>query len=132
MIGLVGIIGLLVLLRPTLFKPFLSPALASARLIGVAFTLAVLGCSPAAIPPTGAWPSHSWTVISIHGQDTVPEARPTMPFAPKARSTGAAATQYTGKFPTEGDRIAFGQVSSTLMGCDGQRAQVVGPVPEGA
>lgn len=66
----------------------------------------------------------SWTVISIGGQDTVPEARPTMTFAADGTVSGSGGcNQYSGSFRTDGDRIAFGPMSSTLMGCEGQRGQ---------
>ena len=47
-----------------------------------------------------------------------------MTFAPGGTVSGSSGcNQYSGKFRTDGDRIAFGQVSSTLMGCEGQRGQ---------
>ena len=64
----------------------------------------------------------SWTVISIAGQPTAPEARPTMTFAADGTVSGSGGcNQYNGSFRSDGDRITVGQVSSTLMGCDGQR-----------
>jgi heat shock protein HslJ len=92
--------------------------------IGMAAVL--VACSPSGDDAAnGGLAFTSWTVISIDGQDTVPEARPTMTFAAGGTVSGSGGcNQYTGKFRTEGDRIAIGQVSSTLMGCDGPRGQV--------
>jgi heat shock protein HslJ len=92
-------------------------------LIGLAAVLAA--CSPIGDDTAnGGLAFTSWTVISIDGQDTVPEARPTMNFDPGGTVTGSSGcNQYSGMFHTEGDRIAFGQMSSTLMGCEGQRGQ---------
>lgn len=92
-------------------------------LIGVAAML--VACSPRGDDTAnGGLVNTSWTVISIDGQPTAPDARPTMTFAGDGTVTGSGGcNQYTGRFRTEGDRIAFGQMSSTLMGCDGQRGQ---------
>jgi heat shock protein HslJ len=66
----------------------------------------------------------SWTVLSVAGQATLPDARPTMTFAQDATVSGTGGcNQYTGSFRTDGDRITVGPVSSTLMGCEGQRGQ---------
>lgn len=94
-------------------------------LIGVVGFLA--GCSLiGADTANGGLGDTSWTVISIDGQPTAPDGvGPTMTFAVDGTVSGSTGcNQYTGKFRTEGDQIAFGQVSSTLMGCDGQRGQV--------
>jgi heat shock protein HslJ len=67
----------------------------------------------------------SWTVVSIAGQPTPHDARPTMAFAPGGTVSGSGGcNQYTGSFQTDGDRITVGPVSSTLMGCEGERGQV--------
>lgn len=90
--------------------------------------VAVIACAPIGDDTAnGGLASTSWTVISIDGQPTAPDARPTMTFDAGGTVSGSGGcNQYTGKYRTEGDRIAFGQVSSTLMGCDGQRGQQEG------
>ncbi len=92
-------------------------------LIGVAAMLA--GCSLVGDDTAnGGLVNTSWTVVSVAGQPTLPDARPTMTFAQDATVSGTSGcNQYTGSFRTDGDRITIGPVSSTLMGCDGERGQ---------
>ena len=93
-------------------------------LIGVVAMLA--GCSLIGDDTAnGGLGNTSWTVVSIAGQPTPPDARPTMTFAPGGTVSGSGGcNQYTGSFHTDGDRITVGPVSSTLMGCEGERGQV--------
>lgn len=64
----------------------------------------------------------SWTVLSIAGAPTLAQARPTMTFGQDATVSGSAGcNQYSGAFRTDGDAIIIGEVSSTLIGCDGDR-----------
>jgi len=95
----------------------------SARLLILTAVFAVIACSPGGDDTAnGGLGNTSWTVTSIGGQATLPEARPTMTFAAGGTVSGSGGcNQYSGSFRTDGDRIAFGQVSSTLMGCEGQR-----------
>lgn len=97
-----------------------------APLVLIALAAMLIACVPGSDDTAnGGLAFTSWTVTSIGGQDIDPEARPTMTFDPGGTVTGSTGcNQYTGRFHTEGDRIAVGQVSSTLMGCDGQRGQV--------
>lgn len=98
----------------------------TARLLALMVLAGVLGACSLRGDDTanGGLVNTSWTVISIAGQPTAPDARPTMTFAQDGTVSGSGGcNQYTGGFRTEGDRIAIGQVSSTLMGCDGQRGQ---------
>jgi heat shock protein HslJ len=91
-------------------------------LVGVAAVL--VACSPGGDNTNGGLGNTSWTVISIAGQPVAPDARPTMTFDPGGTVSGnGGCNQYTGSFRTEGDRIAVGQVSSTLMGCEGERGR---------
>lgn len=103
----------------------MSPVVERARLILLAGLFAVLACSPpGADTANGGLGNTSWTVASIDGQDTLPEARPTMTFDAGGTVSGSGGcNQYSGSFRTDGDRIAFGQMSSTLMGCEGPRGQ---------
>ena len=90
-------------------------------LIAVAAMLA--GCSLIGDDTAnGGLANTSWTVVSIAGQPTLPDARPTMTFAPAGDVSGSGGcNQYNGRFHTDGDRITVGAVSSTLMGCEGER-----------
>lgn len=92
-------------------------------LIGVAATL--VACAPRGDDTAnGGLVNTSWTVLSIAGAPTLPKARPTMTFAADGTVSGSGGcNQYSGSFRTDGDRIAFGPMSSTLMGCEGQRGQ---------
>ncbi len=81
-------------------------------------------CSMGDDTANGGLGNTSWTVVEIAGQPTAAGARPTMRFAPDGTISGSAGcNQYTGRFRTEGDKIAIGAVSSTLMGCEGELGQ---------
>ena len=92
-------------------------------LIGLAATLA--GCSLiGGDTANGGLGDTSWTVVSIAGQPTIPDARPTMAFTPEGAVSGSGGcNQYSGSFHTDGDRITIGPVSSTLMGCEDERGR---------
>jgi heat shock protein HslJ len=66
----------------------------------------------------------SWTVTSIAGAPALPEARPTLTFAADGTVSGSSGcNQYSGAYRRDGGALSFGGISSTLMGCDGQRGQ---------
>jgi heat shock protein HslJ len=92
-------------------------------LIGLAATL--VACAPRGDDTAnGGLVNTSWTVLSIPGAPTLLEARATMTFAADGTVSGTGGcNQYSGSFRTDGDRGAFGSMSSTLMGCDDQRGQ---------
>ena len=92
-------------------------------LIAVAAMLA--GCSLIGDDTAnGGLGNTSWTVVSIAGQPTIPDARPTMTFAPGGAVSGSGGcNQYNGSFHTDGDQITIGPVSSTLMGCEDERGR---------
>ena len=93
-------------------------------LIGMAAVL--VACVPGRDTANGGLANTAWTVISIDGQPTAPDGvGPTMTFEAGGTVSGSSGcNQYSGSFHTDGDRIAIGEVSSTLMGCDGQRGQM--------
>ncbi len=101
-------------------------------LIGLAAVL--LACSPIGDDKAnGGLGNTSWTVISIGGQATLPEARPTMTFDAGGTVSGSGGcNQYSGSFRTDGDQIAFGQVSFDAHGLRGPARAAGGRVPEGA
>lgn len=60
----------------------------------------------------------SWTVMSVAGTATIPDARPTMAFAVDGTVVGSdGCNQYSGPFRTNGQEITVGQLTSTLIGC---------------
>jgi heat shock protein HslJ len=64
----------------------------------------------------------SWTVASISGASSLPDARPTMNFAQDGTVGGSAGcNQYSGRFRTNGTAISITQTSSTMMECEGER-----------
>lgn len=64
----------------------------------------------------------SWTVTSIAGAPTLPEARPTLTFAADGTVSGTSGcNQFSGAYRRDGGTLQFGGLSSTLMGCDGER-----------
>ena len=66
----------------------------------------------------------SWAVTSIAGAPTLPEARPTLTFAADGTVSGSSGcNQYSGAYRRDGGAISFGGISSTLMGCDGERGR---------
>jgi heat shock protein HslJ len=61
----------------------------------------------------------SWTVVSINGAPTAPNARPTMVFEFDGSLSGSGGcNQYSGSFRTDGDRITVRDLSSTMMACE--------------
>lgn len=64
----------------------------------------------------------SWTVTSIAGAPTLPEARPTLSFAADGTVSGSSGcNQYSGAYRRDGSSLTFGGIASTLMGCEGER-----------
>lgn len=60
-----------------------------------------------------------WTVTSIAGTATIPDARPTMRFTFEGEVSGSdGCNQYRGPFRTDGQDITVGQLTSTLIGCE--------------
>ncbi len=100
-----------------------------ARLIVLTTLVAIAAaCSPRGDDNVnGGLVNTSWTVVSIAGAPTLAEARPTMTFAQDATVSGSGGcNQYSGAFRTGGDAFAVAEVSSTLMGCDGDRGRQEG------
>jgi heat shock protein HslJ len=66
----------------------------------------------------------SWTVTSIAGAPTLPEARPTLTFAADGTVNGSSGcNQFSGAYRRDGASLSFGRIASTLMGCDGDRGR---------
>jgi putative lipoprotein len=64
----------------------------------------------------------SWTVVSIAGSNTLPDAPPTMAFDAGGRIGGTGGcNQYSGPYTIDGDAISIGDLASTLMLCEGDR-----------
>ena len=101
---------------------------------GVLATVAIVVSTAAACSlrgddtANGGLANTSWTVLSIAGAPTLGESRPTMAFAPGGTLSGSGGcNQYSGQYRTDGAAISVRALSSTLMGCDGERG-----VQEGA
>jgi heat shock protein HslJ len=87
---------------------------------------AILGiaCTPSGRDDTanGGLANTSWTVATISGAPSLPDARPTMTFDPSGALSGnGGCNQYSTTYRTDGSSIAIGQIASTLMACEGDR-----------
>jgi heat shock protein HslJ len=90
----------------------------AAIVIAVAFVVAGCGAAPAA-----SLPGTSWVVTSIDGTATGPGATPTIEFGPGGTVIGTTGcNRYSGEVTIDGDRIGVGNLSSTLIGCEGALA----------
>jgi heat shock protein HslJ len=90
--------------------------------------LLALAASAAACAPIGADNANrplentSWTVASIAGAPTLPEARPTLTFSADGIVSGSTGcNQFSGAYRRDGGALSFGGISATLIGCDGER-----------
>jgi heat shock protein HslJ len=86
--------------------------------------LVAVACTPSGRddPASPSLIDTSWTVVSISGASTLPEARPTMNFAPDGTVGGSAGcNQYSGQVRTNGNAISITQTSSTAMMCAGDQ-----------
>jgi heat shock protein HslJ len=99
-------------------------------LAGAAVT--VIACAPAAgdVPTGGDGSANgglvdtSWTVASIAGVPSQPNARPTMTFAQDGTVSGSSSCNwYSASFRTDGSEIAIVQVASTMRMCQGDLGQ---------
>ena len=89
-------------------------AVVLAGLLGVG----LLACVPGQDTANGGLAFTDWTVQSIAGTATLPDARPTMSFAPDGPVTGSdGCNQYGGTFHTDGQSIEVSQLTSTRMAC---------------
>jgi len=94
---------------------------------GIRFAVAVacaaffaMACTPSSDNANGGLVNTSWTVTTINGVATLPVTRPTLTFAQDGTVGGSAScNQYSGPFRTDGDRITIGNLSSTMMMCQG-------------
>jgi heat shock protein HslJ len=94
-----------------------------ATILGViAVAIALAACGRGDDNANGGLGGTAWTVVSIGGQPTLVDARPTMVFEfDGALSGSSGCNQYSGRFRTDGDRISVGQLASTMMGCEADR-----------
>jgi heat shock protein HslJ len=83
----------------------------------------VAACAPiSGDDATRSLENTSWTVTSIAGAPTLPEARPTLSFAADGTVSGTTGcNHYSGAYRRDGGSLSFGGIASTLMGCDGER-----------
>lgn len=79
----------------------------------------VTACSLGGDNANGGIGGTSWTVVSINGAPTAPDARPTMVFEVDGSLSGSGGcNQYSGSFRTDGDRITVRDLASTMMACE--------------
>lgn len=85
----------------------------------VAGAAVAAGCAPEDDNANGGLGGTDWTVVTIAGTATVPDARPTMRFAFEGQVTGSdGCNQYGGPFRTDRQEIVVGKLTSTLIGCE--------------
>ncbi len=88
-------------------------ALVAAGLI-VLFVVGACGSSSST-----SLPGSQWTVTSINGRTTEADGTPTIEFGADGDVAGTTGcNRYSGKVTIDGDRITFGQLASTLIGCE--------------
>ena len=99
-------------------------------LVGAAATLVACAPGDSDVPTgsdgtaNGGLVDTSWTVASLDGVPSIPNARPTMTFAGDGTVSGSAGcNQYSGSYRTDGSGITITQVASTLMMCQGDLGQ---------
>jgi heat shock protein HslJ len=91
----------------------------------VLVALLVLGCADATVAPSEPTPAaglvgSAWLVASINGQAVMPDAPPTMAFGADGMVSGSGGcNQYSAPYRTDGGSISVGDISSTLMLCQG-------------
>ncbi|HEX6868542.1 MAG TPA: META domain-containing protein, partial [Candidatus Limnocylindrales bacterium] len=91
-------------------------------LVTVALALALVACSPGEDNANGGLAFTTWTVTSIAGTTTLPDAQPTMRFDPDGTLTGTdSCNQFSATFHTDGGSIEVSQTSSTMMACEPAR-----------
>lgn len=87
--------------------------------LAAALIAIVAACAPVDDNANGGLGGTDWTVVSIAGTETIPDARPTMRFAFGGQLTGSdGCNQYSGPFKTDRQDIDVGQLTSTLVGCE--------------
>jgi heat shock protein HslJ len=90
-------------------------------LVCLAIVVAACATAPATNVSQDGLVNTTWTVKTINGVAVLPAARPTLTFAQDGTVGGSAScNQYSGPFRLDGDRIAIGELASTLMLCDGE------------
>lgn len=89
----------------------------------VALALIAVACAPAEDNANGGLGGTDWTVISIAGTETIPDARPTMRFAFDGQLTGSdGCNRFGAPFRTDRQEITIGKLTSTLIDCELQLA----------
>jgi heat shock protein HslJ len=96
----------------------------SALVLTVA-ALVLAACSDARVAtaeptPTEEVVGSAWIVTSVNGQGIIPAAPPTLAFGADGKVSGSGGcNQYSAPYETTGGSIAIGDISSTLMLCEG-------------
>jgi heat shock protein HslJ len=85
----------------------------------IAIVLALAACTPGEDNANGGLAFTEWTVTSIAGTATLPDARPQLSFAPDGTLTGTdGCNQISATFRTDGSSIQVSQTSSTQRACE--------------
>jgi len=89
----------------------------AALVVAGLIALSVAACGSSA---STSLPGSQWTVTSINGKTTEADGTPTIEFGSDGNVAGTTGcNRYSGKVTIDGDKITFGQMTSTLIGCEG-------------
>ena len=84
--------------------------------------IAIAGCSLGGDTANGGLGGTSWTAVTLDGQPTLAQARPTIRFTVDGTVSGTTGcNQFSGPFRTDGGTIVVGELAATKIGCDGER-----------
>ena len=88
----------------------------------LAFALAA-GCSNGDDNANGGLGGTTWTVVAIGGTSAIAASPPEIAFDVGGTVEGTdGCNRFKGRFRTERDRIALGDVVTTKIGCDAERS----------
>jgi putative lipoprotein len=83
----------------------------------LAILLVVAACGSSS---STSLPGSHWTVTSINGKTTEADGTPTIEFGSDGKVAGTTGcNRYGGSVTIDGDKITFGPLASTLIGCEG-------------
>jgi heat shock protein HslJ len=89
--------------------------------VALATVLAACSSTPGG-SPTATLPGTSWSVKTIAGTPTLPDAPASMTFAADGTVSGATGcNQYSGQYTVDGDKLTVTQLASTMMACEAEK-----------
>jgi heat shock protein HslJ len=110
----------------------MSTASVRAVLVGCLFGLVVSACGAGSEPSLirssapGTLAGTAWTAVLVAGQPTVAASQPTATFTADRIEGTTGCNRYGGSYQYANGVIKFGQLMSTLIGCDGAIGAVEG------